>query len=60
MIGLGVLNSRMKDCFDIATLAWRVTDDRDLATFFLDWLFERYRKSLRSNGSAANAGGTTT
>lgn len=27
----------------------RVTDDRDFAKFFLDWLFERFRK--RSEGS---------
>jgi hypothetical protein len=28
----------------------RITDDREFSRFFLDWLFERYRKTIETAG----------
>jgi type I restriction enzyme R subunit len=48
-----VVNDRLQDMvetnFDFYK---RVTDDRDFSRYFLDWLFERFRKQARDAGSA--------
>jgi type I restriction enzyme R subunit len=42
-----VVSDRLQDMVDTNFEFYkRVTDDQEFARFFLDWLFERFRKSL--------------
>ena len=54
-----VVTDRLQDMVDSNFKFYkRVTDDRDFARFFLDWLFARFRRSLetdvRRTGDASN------
>ena len=43
-----VVNDRLQDMVETNfTFYKRVTDDREFSKFFLDWLFERFRSSLK-------------
>ena len=45
-----VVTDRLQDMVDTDFRFYkRITDDREFSGFFLDWLFERYRKSLEAD-----------
>jgi len=45
-----VVTDRLQDMVDTNFRFYkRITDDREFSGFFLDWLFERYRKSLEAD-----------
>jgi type I restriction enzyme R subunit len=47
-----VVTDRLQDMVDTNFKFYkRITDDREFSKFFLDWLFERFRKSLRAENN---------
>jgi len=47
-----VVTDRLQELIDTNfKLYKRITDDRDFSKFFLDWLFERFRSSVKEEGS---------
>lgn len=46
-----VVTDRLHDMVDTDFRFYkRITDDREFSRFFLDWLFERYRKTIETTG----------
>ena len=46
-----VVTDRLQDMVDTDFRFYkRITDDREFSRFFLDWLFERYRKTIETTG----------
>ena len=46
-----VVTDRLQELIDTNfKLYKRITDDRDFSKFFLDWLFQRFRSSVKEEG----------
>ena len=51
-----VVSERVQDMVDTNFQFYkRITDDREFANYFLDWLFDRYREGIRGQESQQRA-----
>ncbi len=52
-----VVTDRLQDMVDTNFKFYKqITDDREFSKFFLDWLFDRFRRSLKSENHYKNHG----